>query len=213
MSTESTPDPIDRRAVLAIVAEAQNRLHPCSGGTCETATETDAILDRITALRACPVVSTPEPQPALDVAGLVAETSYRSALSALRQEATEKCGGGFGEPDLSTEYQLSLSLLVREVYQILNIEQHVDALRTALTTLAAQLAQVERNRDDWKTEASKQEDEKLAALDELDAAEKALAGALKSLEWGHAEMKGRPPQHWLDSLEAIRRVLDGEVKK
>jgi hypothetical protein len=52
-------------------------------------------------------------------------------------------------------------------------------------------------------------DERDAALTRAADAEKALAEALKSLEWGHAEMKGRPPQHWLDSLEAIRRVLLG----
>jgi len=124
----------------------------------------------------------------------------------------------------------------------------------ALTTLAARLAEVERERDEWKSykdrvEVSERERdtdrarlhasddlavknaierdaykesvqgagvviqrikaERDAALTRAAAAEKALAEALKSLEWGHAEMKGRPPQHWLDSLEAIRRVLPG----
>lgn len=87
-----------------------------------------AIRTHIAALEA----RTPAPTLPADMETLLADAGYKAVLAALRQEAVDKCAGGFGAPDLDADYQLSLSLLVREVYQILNIEQHIDALATAL---------------------------------------------------------------------------------
>lgn len=36
---------------------------------------------------------------------------------------------------------------------------------------------------------------------------KALAEAQRVLKWGHEEMRGRPPQHWLDALALVEREL------
>lgn len=35
----------------------------------------------------------------------------------------------------------------------------------------------------------------------------ALRAADRSLQWGHEEMRGCPPQHWLDALAAVRGAL------
>lgn len=181
-TTNPTPDPIDRRAVLEAI-DGMLKAHNDNYLV--------ALWGRIAALPACPVAVAPEaPQPALDVAGLVQKQQdflaeqLRQQLSACREQ-----------------------LLV---------------LANENDTLATQLAEAERELENEREERASafgyaRDMERAAnncpgcadAEASAAAAEKALAEALKSLEWGHAEMKGRPPQHWLDSLEAIRRVLLG----
>ena len=77
-------------------------------------------------------MSNDNPTTAPNVEALCAEVAYKKVLAALHQEATDKCGGGFGEPDLNPDYQLSVSLLIREIYQILNLGDQIDALQSAL---------------------------------------------------------------------------------
>lgn len=36
---------------------------------------------------------------------------------------------------------------------------------------------------------------------------RALTEAVRVLKWGHQEMRGRPPQYWLDALELVSRTL------
>jgi len=52
--------------------------------------------------------------------------------------------------------------------------------------------------------------DRLSAICTAEALRLALAAlrvANKELEWGHREMRGRPPQHWLDALEEVRNAL------
>jgi hypothetical protein len=67
----------------------------------------------------------------------------KQALAELRKEAIDKCHGDFGAPDLNPEYQVSLSLLVREVYAILNSEQYIDDLLAHAREQAATIAALE----------------------------------------------------------------------
>jgi hypothetical protein len=67
----------------------------------------------------------------------------KQALAELRKEAIDKCHGDFGAPDLNPEYQISLSLLVREVYAILNSEEYINALLAHARDQAATIAALE----------------------------------------------------------------------
>ena len=53
------------------------------------------------------------------------------------------------------------------------------------------------------------EAERDTALVRLAALEAALSEAHRVLQWGHREMKGRPPQHWLDALALVARTVEG----
>ena len=126
-----------------------------------------ALLRHIAALEA----RTPAPALPADMETLLADAGYKAVLAALRQEAVDKCAGGFGAPDLDADYQLSLSLLVREVYQILNIEQHIDALATALRETLARAEKAEAERDAALKRMDIAERERDTAVARLHAAE------------------------------------------
>jgi hypothetical protein len=116
MTTPNTPDPIDRRAVLeAIAAERECAEYAALDSL-------DDLTDTIATLPACPVDSTSEPQPAMAVAGLVDETS----LYEDNEIILEVGGVAPPKPDLTQR-----------------ISARLQSLRTALTTLAAQLTQAE----------------------------------------------------------------------
>lgn len=120
--------------------------------------------------------------------------------------------------DLLCEYRRATPRLVTEVQRLVALraqeQSHASVVEARLrefekpvvgsgarvmTTIEAQAEVISRLRQE-RDEARERNRDLAAALSE----------AQRVLQWGHNEMRGRPPQHWLDALEIVARALAAE---
>ena len=83
--------------------------------------------------------------------------------------------------------------------------EELNRAQAAVTEMQALMVRVSegyRDRDQRSAARAREWEEHLRGL------LAALRQAQAALTWGHAEMKGRPPQHWLDAMAAVARALD-----
>lgn len=79
------------------------------------------------------------------------------------------------------------------------------AEKEAATERACRLAnEAELHRADALVGEMRKERDEARAPERL---REALTVADRALRWGHAEMRGRPPQHWLNAMTAVQDAL------
>lgn len=194
-----------RRAALRVELEAERaRSRAAAAARQRLATE--------------PTVPAGDPPPRLEVRLGEEQPRPRSRpgsgmrLEQLRRALADEDGTALAMRLEAAECQRLRPLYVASRAEVLALTQErarlgeeLNRAQAAVTEMQALMVRVSegyRDRDQRSAARAREWEEHLRGL------LAALRQAQAALTWGHAEMKGRPPQHWLDAMAAVARALD-----